>query len=284
MAITIAGTAAGLNRYAIQFKTDINTKIRQKLVTEGELTARVADHTWTAPSVTTSDLIQAFQCDFTPNNTHTFDEDPVPLQRLKVDLEFSCDDMEGFYDTFFHEWDEFGSGKKPEDWRFPAWIYEKEIYPKLEEEMELLIAYKGIRVAPTTGVAGTPAASCDGLGKKIADAITAGRITPIATGAFSASTYYDKLNAFVTALPVQHRERPGKIFMSPTHARGLAFDILDRFKLNSNINPGDTNQIMRFALPFSTACTTSGTPPSGTSAPRPPSRRLWCRRNDSHLN
>jgi len=176
MAITIAGTAAGLNRYAIQFKTDINTKIRQKLVTEGELTARVADHTWTAPSVTTSDLIQAFQCDFTPNNTHTFDEDPVPLQRLKVDLEFSCDDMEGFYDTFFHEWDEFGSGKKPEDWRFPAWIYEKEIYPKLEEEMELLIAYKGIRVAPTTGVAGTPAASCDGLGKKIADAITAGRI------------------------------------------------------------------------------------------------------------
>jgi hypothetical protein len=251
MAVTIEGAAAGLNRYAIQYKGEINTKMRQSLVTESEWTPRVADHTWTAPNVTTTDLIQAFQCDFTPNNSHTFDETPIPLQQLKIDLQFTCDDLEKFFDSFFTEWYEFGSGKKPEDWRFPAWIYANEILPKVEEELELLIAYKGVLVAPTTGVAGTPSASCDGMARKIALAIIAGRITPIATGAFTANTYYDKVNTFISALPQQHRERPGKIYMAPTHARGLAMDILERFKANSNINPADTNSILRYAMPFS---------------------------------
>mgnify|MGYP001565214907 CR=1 FL=1 len=250
MSVTIAGTATALNRYVATFKPQINTSIRQKLVTEKMWSQRVADHTWVAPNVTSGNLIQAFQCDFTPNNTHTFDEERIPLQRMKIDVQFTCDDLDQWFDTFMVNWDEFGTGKAPSEWEFPKWIYENEIMPKYEEELELLLAYKGVRVAPTTGTAGNTADAVDGMGKKIADAITAGRIVPIATGAFSSGTYIAKFDTFINGLPVKFRDGSGNIYVSPTHARALAKEILDTYKTNPNIDPSDTMKILNFSLPF----------------------------------
>lgn len=250
MAVTIAGTATALNRYAATFKNEINTRLRQSLVTESEWSPRVADHTYVAAQVTTTELIQAYQCAFTPKNNHTFDDERIPLQRMKMDIQFSCDELDNWFDTFYHQWDEFGSGKKPEDWAFPKWLYVNEIMPKYEEELELLLSYKGVRVAPTAGTAGNTADAVDGMGKKIADAITANRIVPIATGAITSANVLDKLNTFVDGLPVLHRESSGKIYMSPTNARNLAKLIFTPSANNANLDPLNTVEVLKFKVPF----------------------------------
>jgi hypothetical protein len=247
MAITVASAAAYLNRLQETRAPQIATQMRQGLVTENELSPRVADRVYTVTNASIADLVQAYQCDFTPNNAETFHEEAIPLQALKIDLQYTCDDMDKFFDTFYVQWTERGSGKKPEDHMFPMWIYENLVIPKVKEELELSIAYKGIRVTPTSGTAGTVAGSCDGLGKKIADAITASRITPITTGAVTTSNVLDQLAAFNEALPVIHRDRSGKIYMSPTLARALAGLLLEKYKTNCNIDPmGD---IMKLRIP-----------------------------------
>ena len=247
MAITVESTATALKRYVATFSPEIITKTRQGLVTESYLGQRTADHTWVARQASIGNLIQAYQCSFTPNNNESFDEERVPLQRMKVDLEWTCDDLTGFYDTFMTEWDETGSGKKPDDWAFPRWIYNNLVIPKMTEEMELSLIYKGVRVAPTTGTAGTLAGSCDGLAKKIADAITGSRITPITTGALTSTNAVDKVKTFVNGMPDLHRNRPGNIYMSPTNARYIADILLDTYKVNANIDP--MSDIMKLRVP-----------------------------------
>jgi hypothetical protein len=237
MAVTIENTATAFNRYVATFSPEVITKTRQGLVTESFLGKRVADHTWVGRQASIGNLIQAYQCNFTPNNNESFDEERTPLQKMKIDLQWSCDDMDNFFDTFMNEWDETGSGKRPDEWAFPRWVYTNLVVPKMIEEMELSLVYKAVRVAPTPGTAGALTGACDGLGKKIADAITASRITPITTGALTSVNAVDKVKTFIAGLPELHRSTAGNIYMSPTNARYVADILLDTYKTNANIDP-----------------------------------------------
>ncbi|MDX5436852.1 MAG: hypothetical protein LPK03_06630, partial [Pontibacter sp.] len=81
-----------------------------------------------------------------------------------------------------------------------------------KEDYELNEVYKGVFAAPQNGVAGAAGTTMDGLRKQINDQVTAGRITPIVTGApdvdnkvFVAQIedFIDKVNANYQHIPMQ---------------------------------------------------------------------------------
>jgi hypothetical protein len=238
MAITIAATAASLNQFHSTFNNDIIQTMRQGLEFESrpDIQAVPAEHTYSAPNVSLSDLVQAYQWQFTPNNSETFDSVENVLQPIKVDILYTAEQLEKFYDKWQTNW--FELGKNPLEWTFPRYMWEMVILPKVIEEINLN-SWKGEYSAPTPGSAGNSINSVDGYAKKIADAITAGNLTPLATGPLLANTMVDQVEGFCDAIPTPYRDQPGFIYMSKTNAKKYFRDYRGLFGFGAGVG---TNQ------------------------------------------
>jgi len=218
MAITIAATADSLNQHHVVYKNEIVQALRQGLEFESRFNAVPCEYMYSPPNISVTDLVQPYQHAFTPNNNETFDAVESILQPIKIDIQYTAEELEKFYDKWAVNWFELGDGKNPLEWTFPRYMWNEVILPKVIEEMNSN-SWSGVYAAPTPGTAGNSVDSVDGYAKKIADAITAGDLTPVNTGAFVATTMVDQIEAWCDALPVPYRDAAGDIYMSKTNAK-----------------------------------------------------------------
>lgn len=213
-----------LNQHVVQFKSDIHTKFRTGLEFE-KLTDVIpfvqADKVYTAPNATISNILQPYQPQFTPNNSITFDAVDNTLRPIKADVSITEEDLEKFYGKWQSNW--FESGKNPLEWSFPRWILEREIMPEFLDNLNTA-AWAGEWVAPTSGVAGAVLESVDGYKKAIVDAITAGKLVPVASGSYTASDIRSKLEDWMMAMPAAVRGRSGTVLMSDSWMRKYYYD------------------------------------------------------------
>lgn len=216
MAVTIAGTATNLNIHARQYNKDVQQVLRQGLEWEQMMSVRATDKVYVAPNVSTTNVIQPYQWQFTPTGAPTFDEVSNTLQPIKVDILITAEDLEKFWDAWAVEWMEVGMD--PVEWSFPRYLYEMVYLPKILEEMNTN-AWSGTYAAPTPGTAGLSINSVDGYAKKIADAITASSLTEYPTGALVAGTMVTQLETWIESMPIPYRDAPGNIYCSPTIAK-----------------------------------------------------------------
>lgn len=242
MGLTIAATAAALNTHYRVFDTKIQQDLRVGLVTEGHMTPVRTHRDYVAENMSTTELIQAYQWQYTPKGDQTHDEVLNSLQRLKVDVRFTAEDLDKYFDSWHAEWVE--QGKSMKEWSFPKFIVDTVINPKIQEELELSLAFSGSYAAPTPGTAGVTINSADGLGTKIAAAILAGDITPIATGALTTGTIVAQVEAFVDSLPIAYRNAPGKLFMSNTWARAFWRNYRANFGTGNGVLGNENNMMM----------------------------------------
>lgn len=217
--VTIEATATALNQYCTAFAPKINQNLKQDLEFERFLPFVTCERTWVEPNITVGNILQPYQSAFTPNNTESFDAVENTLEHGKADLEFTADQLEKFYDAWACNW--FELGKNPTEWNYPRYIIENHILPQLIEDMNLA-SWAGERVNPTPGTAGTYLQTWDGFKKKIADAITAGKLTPVTSGAIVAADIVEQIRDWVRDLPVPYRYAPGTIFMSITNQQYYA--------------------------------------------------------------
>lgn len=232
-----------LNRYCVEMASEISTNLKQMMVSEGIWTPVITDHTYASTLLETSgDIVQAYQCAFTPPAVSgTIYQNKWSLQPMKIDLEWSCDDLIKWFNKWKCEWDQRGKNVPLTQWDFPRWIFKNEIYPTLQHDMEMKVAFNAEAVTPTTGVAGTTIGAVDGMGTVIKDAIVAGAAAPtnpinaiapsnvISTEEFTESTIYDKLTAFLKAIPVLHRNQITSIQCAPELVEMYAMDVMNRF-------------------------------------------------------
>lgn len=215
MALTIAGAADALLRYPVTYAKDIAAAMRldNEWMADNISSQRATDHTYVAPTAVLTDVIQAYQCQFTPKGGVTLDQVANTLDQLKVDISITCDDINKFYASWLSDWYEIG--KDPKVWSFAKYLWTKLILPKVNEELNWNY-YWGVKAAPTPGVAGSSVASMTGLSKKLDDYVTAGKLVPITTGAITTSNVVDRVETFVAALPPAQKRRPGAILVSQT--------------------------------------------------------------------
>jgi hypothetical protein len=230
--ITVDNAAAALNRHHIVYDKMIHTTVKKEIELERYLKPVTTAHTYTAASAEIQDLVQAYQPDFTPNSQTDFKAVDNPLERMKVDIQFEADELDQFYDTWMAEWVEDGKSRK--EWSFPRYIYDKHVIPKIIENLDF-ISFNGVRAAPVAGTAGVKVGSANGLKKKIADAITAGLVTPIATGVLGSATMVNQVETFCDSIPVVYRNLPGVILMSDTNAKKYVRDYRDKFSVGNGV-------------------------------------------------
>lgn len=227
--ITIESTQVALNQHMVTFAPDVKQVFRQGLEFEtmsGSIGIVSADDVYTAQNVSIGDLIQPYQPQFTPKNTESWNAVSNTLRPIKIDLKFSEEQLFKFIDKWRNEW--FEAGKDPMQWSYPRYITENLLAPKWREEMNK-IAWLGEYVAPTPGTAGDYLESVDGYKVVIENAISAGDLVVVPSGAYTSSDIRSKLEAWMMAMPVTVRGRGGVVLMSDTNAREYYYDFRGDF-------------------------------------------------------
>jgi len=162
----------------------------------------------------TTELMQPFQKGFTPKGTVDFNPYINDVFRAKVD--FLLDNIDDVYAS----WVMFlaDETKERKDWPLVRYIVEFELLPKVIEEMNFAMC-AGSYVAPTLGTAGASLATMNGYKTQITSLITGGSLTPIVTGAISATNALDSLETFADGIDSKYSDKGGVIFCSKSVER-----------------------------------------------------------------
>lgn len=175
-----------------------------------------------------AEVLQAFQTTFTPKGGVTFTPKEIPLFNVKIDQSF-------YPDALKNQWLAFMTSESldRETWPFVRWFIEKYVMGQIKADLAKNL-YAAVRVNPTAGTAGAASASFNGLKKIINDAIAAGTIVPIVTGAANATpaTWAGQIEAFAASIPELYWNTPMGIQMS--RALALRYKQGRRTKYNSN--------------------------------------------------
>ena len=102
--VTIESTVAGLNQFANKFSPQIQQKLKQGLEFEMELPFVDTDYAYTGQDVEVEDILQPYQPQFTPNNTEAYDGITSYLKPIKVDLQFTAEQLEKFFAKWRANW------------------------------------------------------------------------------------------------------------------------------------------------------------------------------------
>jgi hypothetical protein len=228
-AITIDSTQVALNQHLVTYAPQVKQVFRTGLEFEtmtGSIGIVSADDVYTAENVSLGQMIQPYQPRFTPKNTESWNAVDNTLRPVKIDLQFSEEQLFKFIDKWRNEW--FEAGKNPTEWSYPRYLTENLIAPKWREEMNRL-AWLGEYVEPTPGTAGDYLESVDGYKIAIANAITAGKLVPVASGSYTSSDIRSKQEDWMRAMPEAVRGRSGVVLMSDTNARDYYYDFRGDF-------------------------------------------------------
>lgn len=186
-------------------------------VTDSILTPILTDETiWRAAKATMGRVLQPFQKAWTPLNSLEFKPLAIEQFKMKVDTEEYPDDLESSWLGFLT-----GEGIDRKEWPFIKWFVEVMLLPQAKEDYEMNEVYKGVFAAPANGVAGPAGTSMNGLRKCINDNVTAGRITPIVTGAPSADnkTFVQQIETFVDQINLRYQHIPMQLALQPSLER-----------------------------------------------------------------
>lgn len=179
------------------------------------MTSRVVDGTrYEVGASTIGQVLQPFHKNFTPTSGPTFTGKVIPLYHHKIDLQEYPDDLEATWLGFLAD-----NNVKRTEWPYIKWLLETHILPKFLRDYELNEVYKGVYSAPGGVTAGAAGTAMNGLGKLIADAITATEMTAITTGSLSttATTFCEQVEAFakdLLGLNEDYGTIPMNIYMS----------------------------------------------------------------------
>jgi hypothetical protein len=166
---------------------------------------------WEKALSTSTSIVQGAQTGWTPNGEITFTPSPIPTYAIKADLEFSSFDVEEGFVGFMHE-----NNVPQTSQELIKYVMNEHVTQQFAEDIELYLAYNGVRVNPTPNVAGPVAAAATGVYTVINDGITANTITPIAVGAMptDAELVVAYIEEFVNGINFADRRRPMKLAVS----------------------------------------------------------------------
>ncbi|GAB3652674.1 hypothetical protein GCM10027594_27170 [Hymenobacter agri] len=194
--------------------------LRSATSTEALFTPINTDDTlWRAAKTLFSRVVQPFQKAFTPLANVQFV--PVAIQqfKMKVDAQEYPDDLEATWLGFLD-----GPEIDRKAWPFVRWYCEVYLIPQIKQDIEMNEIFQGVFVAPTAGTPGAAGTSLNGLKKTINDHITAGRITPITTGAFDTTdpaSVVEQMEAFADGIHKDYWSIPMMLGCSESIARAF---------------------------------------------------------------
>ena len=246
MPLDIVGTAADLNIRAGLIKDGFNSTLKQDFASMELYTPVRTAGKYTAPNIEMGDFIQAYQGGFTPKNDGTINAETLELQELKVDILWTEAQLNSFLKKWKPQNSQFGDTPLSNKF-FVDFLMMNYVYPKMKQELENKISFKGEFVAPTAGVPGVTMNSCDGLRKRIMDAQVAGNLAYIPMGAVSPTSIYDKTVLFCRSLPQPEQDVMGTVNCSRQYLEMFADSVYEKGK--TVIDPRTLGYFTEYPIP-----------------------------------
>lgn len=157
---------------------DIVTKLMQKSVTAAYFPTRITEKTILEKvSAEFTRVLQGFQKGFTPIGGTTFKPLAIPLQKIKIDLAETPDDLEESWLGFLAD-----NSLSRKDWPYIKW-YLMNALIQADKDLELNEIYKGVPGVVVPGTATASGATLLGIRKQINAFNTAGTSNKIIMGA-----------------------------------------------------------------------------------------------------
>jgi hypothetical protein len=220
MALVITDIIAQFGAYYLnngQNLTRLFQLLRRGTPTELMFTPVNTDDTiWRAAKTLFSRVVQPFQKAFTPLAGVTFTPVEIKQFRMKVDAQEYPDELEATWLGFLD-----GPEIDRKAWPFVRWYCEVYLIPQIKQDIEQTEIFQGVYVAPTAGVPGAVSTSMDGLKKTLNGHITAGRTTPITTGALADDPQdaVDQMEEFADSINKAYWSIPMMLGASETFVR-----------------------------------------------------------------
>lgn len=193
-------------------------------------------------TVVTTEVTQPWQEGFTPAGDVTFKPSRSPLQRVKIDWKHDSYKLVGTYANFLRK--EGGVAESQQ----PITAYVLDLIAKQHvQDVELQAAYKGEYASPTPGVAGPASTSIDGVRKKLNDAIIAGTITAISTGALASDPvdFVTQMESWADGIDSKDRSQPLVVNMDDALARRFRRGMRVKYKDN-NLSKDELSQFIDY--------------------------------------
>jgi hypothetical protein len=223
MALQIADVVAQFGAYYLNQGQNLQrlyALLRSATNTESMFTPVNTDDTiWRAAKTLFTRVVQPFQKAWTPLAGVTFVPVEIKQFKIKVDAQEYPDELEASWLGFLD-----GEDIDRKAWPFVRWYVEVYLIPQIKQDIEFNEIYQGSFVAPTAGTAGAAGTSLDGIKKTINGHITAGRITPIVTGALELTNpegFVDQIEAFVDGIHKDYWNIPMMLGCSPEAERAF---------------------------------------------------------------
>ncbi|WP_400194063.1 hypothetical protein [Hymenobacter sp. B81] len=223
MALVITDVVAQFGAYYLnqgQNLTRLYALLRSATSTESMFTPVNTDDTiWRAAKTLFSRVVQPFQKAFTPLAGVTFSPVEIKQFKMKVDAQEYPDELEASWLGFLD-----GEDIDRKAWPFVRWYCEVYLIPQIKQDIEHNEIYQGSFVAPTANTPGAAGTSMDGLKKTINAHVTAGRITPITTGALQLTDpegMVDQFEAFADGIHKDYWSIPMMLGCSESAARAF---------------------------------------------------------------
>lgn len=183
-------------------------------------------------------VLQAYQTDFTPAGGLEFVPQKVLLGQLKIDHEDDPQKLVG-------SWLGFLKGKEidPAEWPYARWLTEVHLIPGATRDWEKYEVFKGVKAAIVPGTPSAQGASIDGINKIRKNFIASGRITPLTTGAPSATalTWCTQVEDWSKQIPEEYQDVEMVLNMSKTLADRYRAGYNEKY--NTNYKFGDPMQV-----------------------------------------
>lgn len=213
--------------------------LRAQFMTQALFTLVLTDETiWRASKSVMTRLVQPFQKGWTPVGVQTFSPVEIRQFKMKIDHEEYPDDIDASWLGFLAS-----ENLDRKEWPIVRWLIENEMLPQIQEDLEMNEIYGGVYAAPTPGVAGAPGTAMNGIKKVVNDHITAGRITPIATGALATDPvlFVEQIEDWAKQINVRYRMKNMPVTMSEDNAELYR----EGFDLKYNVNYRQDAQNLR---------------------------------------
>lgn len=215
MALTVSSIVTAYGSY--YEKAGQNEKRVLQLMTQGRqlpnfCTPMITDETiFRLANSTIGELVQGFQKTFTAKGGIAITPNEIRLYHMKVDDEFTPDDLQATWLAFFANLND----AERKNWPFVKWAIEKHYMTRLISDMEKNAYYKGVYVAPSTGVAGTAAAAFQGLRAQLQLGVNDGTINSINIETLDKDTIFDQVELFTDGISQEYQGEEMNVFMSP---------------------------------------------------------------------
>lgn len=194
-----------------------NQKRVLQLLTQGRqlpnyCTPMVTDETiFRLANSTIGEIVQGFQKTFTAKGGVEIKPNEIRLYHMKVDDEFTPDDLQATWLAFFANLND----AERKNWPFVKWVIENHYMKRMYADMEKNAYYKGVYEAPSSGVAGTAAKAMTGLKKQLQDGVDGGTINSIDIETLSTNTIFDQVELFTDGISQEYQGEEMNVFMSP---------------------------------------------------------------------